>query len=60
LPPTADEFEKLLKIFLLDKAVYEIGYELNYRPDFLPIPLSAVNRMVSDSASGGRSGPEDA
>jgi maltose alpha-D-glucosyltransferase / alpha-amylase len=60
LPPTGEEFEKLLKIFLLDKAVYEIGYELNYRPDFLPIPLSAVNRMVSDSASGGRSGPEDA
>ena len=60
LPPTADEFEKLLKIFLLDKAVYEIGYELNYRPDFLPIPLSAVDRIVGDSASGGRSKREDA
>jgi maltose alpha-D-glucosyltransferase/alpha-amylase len=60
LPPTGEEFEKLLKIFLLDKAVYEIGYELNYRPDFLPIPLSAVDRIVGDSASGGRSKREDA
>ncbi|MGC2578272.1 MAG: phosphotransferase, partial [Terrimicrobiaceae bacterium] len=46
LPPTDGEFEALLKLFLLDKAIYEIGYELNYRPDFLPIPLSAVNRLV--------------
>jgi maltose alpha-D-glucosyltransferase / alpha-amylase len=53
LPPTDDEFDALLKIFLLDKAVYEIGYELNYRPDFLQIPLSAVNRMVDSSAPAG-------
>jgi maltose alpha-D-glucosyltransferase/alpha-amylase len=50
LPPTDEEFEALLKIFLLDKAIYEIGYELNYRPDFLPIPLSAVNRLVDGGA----------
>jgi maltose alpha-D-glucosyltransferase/alpha-amylase len=46
LPPTEGEFDALLKLFVLDKAVYEIGYELNYRPDFLQIPLSAVNRLV--------------
>jgi maltose alpha-D-glucosyltransferase/alpha-amylase len=49
LPPTDEEFDALLKLFVLDKAVYEIGYELNYRPDFLQIPLSAVNRMVDGS-----------
>ena len=49
LPPTDEEFDALLKIFVLDKAIYEIGYELNYRPDFLPIPLSAINRMVHGS-----------
>ena len=47
------EFDTLLKIFLLDKAVYEIGYELNYRPDFLQIPLSAVNRMVDGDEPAG-------
>ena len=46
LPPTAGEFDAFLKLFALDKAVYEIGYELNYRPDFLRIPLAAVNRLV--------------
>ena len=46
LPPTEAEFDALLKLFVLDKAVYEIGYELNYRPDFLQIPLGAVNRLV--------------
>jgi maltose alpha-D-glucosyltransferase/alpha-amylase len=46
LPPTEGEFDALLKLFVLDKAVYEIGYELNYRPDFLQIPLAAVNRLV--------------
>jgi maltose alpha-D-glucosyltransferase/alpha-amylase len=48
LPSTEEEFDALLTLFLLDKAIYEIGYELNYRPDFLPIPLSAVNRLVHD------------
>jgi maltose alpha-D-glucosyltransferase/alpha-amylase len=50
LPPTKAEFDALLKLFVLDKALYEIGYELNYRPDFLQIPLSAVNRLVEGTA----------
>ena len=57
LPPTDQEFDALLKIFLLDKAIYEIGYELNYRPDFLPIPLSAINRMVGSSEPTGKPRP---
>jgi maltose alpha-D-glucosyltransferase/alpha-amylase len=60
LPPTDEEFTALLKIFLFDKAVYEIGYELNYRPDFLQIPLSAVNRMVEGSESAANTKQEKA
>jgi maltose alpha-D-glucosyltransferase/alpha-amylase len=60
LPPTDEEFDALLKIFLLDKAIYEIGYELNYRPDFLPIPLSAINRMVDGSEPSGNARPKSA
>jgi maltose alpha-D-glucosyltransferase/alpha-amylase len=60
LPPTDEEFDALLKIFLLDKAIYEIGYELNYRPDFLPIPLSAINRMVDGSEPAGNPRQESA
>ncbi len=53
MPPNEEDFEALLTLFLLDKAIYEIGYELNYRPDFLQIPLSAVNRLVHADQSVG-------
>ena len=46
LPADDEEFAFLLRIFLLEKAVYEVGYELSYRPSFLPIPLRAVRRLT--------------
>jgi maltose alpha-D-glucosyltransferase/alpha-amylase len=39
LPENPDEFETLLQAFLLEKAVYEIEYELNNRPEWARIPL---------------------
>jgi len=60
LPPTEGEFNALLKLFVLDKAVYEIGYELNYRPDFLQIPLLAVNRLVDGGELAGNPKQENA
>jgi maltokinase len=34
-------------VFELDKAVYEIGYELAYRPDWVGIPAAAVRRALA-------------
>jgi maltose alpha-D-glucosyltransferase/alpha-amylase len=44
LPPEDDHFETLLQAYVLDKAVYELGYELNNRPEWVQIPMAGLLR----------------
>jgi trehalose synthase-fused probable maltokinase len=37
----------LLRAFELEKACYEVRYEANFRPDWVWLPLEAIERMVS-------------
>jgi maltose alpha-D-glucosyltransferase/alpha-amylase len=37
----------LLNSFLLDKAVYELGYELNNRPQWVKVPLMGVLHILN-------------
>ena len=38
--------ERLLEFFKLEKLVYEIGYELSNRPDWVRVPLAAASRIL--------------
>lgn len=42
------EIKYLLKYHLLEKAVYEIGYELKARPDWVIIPLTGIKQILDD------------
>jgi maltose alpha-D-glucosyltransferase/alpha-amylase len=46
LPQDDSELETLLDAYVLEKTVYEIGYELNNRPDWVRIPLEGVLDLV--------------
>ena len=46
VPQQADQRDELLRFFVLDKALYELNYELNNRPDWLRIPLSGILRLI--------------
>lgn len=42
---------ELLNLFILDKALYEINYELCYRPDWLEIPLKSTTELIEEILS---------
>jgi maltose alpha-D-glucosyltransferase/alpha-amylase len=42
VPEDAEVFEQLLEIYVLDKALYELMYELNNRPAWVRIPLAGI------------------
>ena len=46
LPHEPEEVRLLLDAFILDKALYELLYELNHRPDWVDIPLSGLLRTL--------------
>jgi maltose alpha-D-glucosyltransferase / alpha-amylase len=42
-------FDVLLRAFSIDKALYELGYELNARPDWVRIPLIGIRSILGDN-----------
>jgi maltose alpha-D-glucosyltransferase/alpha-amylase len=45
--PRGDAWRTLLCAFTLDKALYELEYELDHRPDWLRIPLLGIEKLLS-------------
>jgi maltokinase len=46
LPAGVAARDAVLRAFELDKAVYEVGYELGHRPDQVTIPLAGIDRLL--------------
>jgi trehalose synthase-fused probable maltokinase len=46
LPPGRAAVERLLAVFELEKAVYELRYELDNRPDWVGIPVAGIVRLL--------------
>ncbi|MGC2637257.1 MAG: maltose alpha-D-glucosyltransferase [Acidobacteriaceae bacterium] len=42
VPPAGQDFDTLLDVYMLDKALYELVYELNNRPAWIRIPLHGI------------------
>jgi maltose alpha-D-glucosyltransferase / alpha-amylase len=50
IPEDKESFDILLETFLLEKAIYELKYELNNRPDWVMIPLRGIKSIMKKYA----------
>jgi len=50
-PGSEDEMRILLEAYLLDKALYEVTYEADNRPDWLPIPAAGIVELLEGRAA---------
>jgi trehalose synthase-fused probable maltokinase len=48
LPPGQQATSRLLAVFEMEKAVYELRYELNNRPDWVGIPVAGIVRLLDE------------
>jgi maltose alpha-D-glucosyltransferase/alpha-amylase len=46
VPKTTEELRILLDAFVMEKAIYELGYELNNRPDWAVVPMRAISQSI--------------
>jgi maltokinase len=46
LIPSGSSLDRLLAVFELEKAVYELRYELDNRPDWVRIPVAGIVRLL--------------
>jgi trehalose synthase-fused probable maltokinase len=51
LPAGSVAIERLLSVFELEKAVYELRYELDNRPDWVRIPVAGIQRLIEQAAA---------
>jgi maltose alpha-D-glucosyltransferase/alpha-amylase len=52
VPRSREELTVLLHVYLLEKAVYELDYELNNRPAWVEVPLRGIVELLDDNRCG--------
>jgi trehalose synthase-fused probable maltokinase len=50
VPGDPADLARVCAVFELEKAFYEVRYELNNRPDWIAIPLAGISRILEASA----------
>jgi len=48
LPRNERDLQVMMDAFILRKAIYELGYELNDRPDWVKIPLQGIMEILNE------------
>ncbi len=48
IPANKEDLDTLLTTFLLEKAIYELNYELNNRPAWVIIPLTGIKALMNN------------
>lgn len=51
LPSGQVAIDRLLAVYELEKAVYELRYELDNRPDWVGIPVAGIQRLIDQAAA---------
>lgn len=51
LPTDKTQLQLLVDAFMIDKAIYEIGYELDNRPNWLTVPLRGILQLLQDTST---------
>ena len=49
LIPSGPALDRLLSVFELEKAVYELRYELDNRPGWVRIPVAGILRLLEEA-----------
>ncbi|MDQ3068879.1 MAG: alpha-amylase, partial [Acidobacteriota bacterium] len=52
VPKHRGALDGLLRAFLLEKACYEVQYEINNRPEWVRIPLAGILALAEDAGAG--------
>ncbi len=48
IPLQREHIATLIRLFVIEKAIYETDYEMNNRPDWIRIPLNGLAKIVED------------